>query len=52
MQNNQDLIDFFRSVGIEPIIINPNSEESIKQGLNQVTERIAEKDVPDKNTNK
>lgn len=36
------LIEYFRSRGVEPIIIDPTDEESINQGLNAVTERITE----------
>lgn len=45
MNNNQkDAASFFRELGIEPIIIDPNDEKSIQDGLNQITERITAKD--------
>jgi effector-binding domain-containing protein len=50
--NHQDAIDFFRGLGIEPIVIDPNDEKSIEKGLNEVTERIASKDDDEKNNTK
>jgi hypothetical protein len=38
--NQQDAASFFRNLGIEPIIIDPNDEKSIQEGLKQITERI------------
>lgn len=37
-----EAIEFFRNLGAEPIIIDPNDSESIQQGLNTITERITE----------
>lgn len=39
-QYQKDAASFFRELGIEPIIIDPNDDESIQQGLNQITTRI------------
>lgn len=39
-KNENEIIEFFRSAGIEPIVIDPNNEKSIQDGLNAVTERI------------
>ncbi len=41
-KNENETIEFFRSAGIEPIVIDPNNEQSVKDGLNTVTERITE----------
>lgn len=46
--NEDNAIAFFRSMGIEPIVIDPNNPESVSQGLNQVTERIVEFTTSDK----
>jgi len=34
--------DFWRQFGIEPIIINPDNDESIAEGLKKVTQEIQE----------
>jgi hypothetical protein len=50
--NEQNAIDFFRSFGIEPIVIDPNDEKSIEKGLSEVTDRITAKDDDNKNNTK
>ncbi|BAZ38671.1 hypothetical protein NIES4101_46110 [Calothrix sp. NIES-4101] len=42
MPTPNDAIEFFRSLGVEPIVIDPNDKGSVEQGLNAITERVLE----------
>lgn len=47
-QNQPNLSDpnFWESMGITPIIFDPSSDESIADGLEQITEQIKEFETP------